>query len=95
MRDSCRQVLRRTDDLILFDRTRSTWLGILGVTLRNTDTLRAALSVPDESGTGLAIDRPSPDDRDTLFGEVFHKVRLFHEVKGVSGLVDLRPVRDR
>ena len=81
--------------MILFDRSKSTWLGILEVTPLDIDTLDTALSVADEPGTGLTIERLSPDDRNTLFGEVFHKVRLFHQVKGVSGLSDLRSVRDR
>ena len=80
--------------MILFDRSKPIWLAILGVTSSDIDTLSTALSVADESGTRLAIDRSSPDDRDILFGEVFHKVRLFHQVKGVSRLADLRTVRD-
>lgn len=81
--------------MILFDRSKSTRLAILRVTPSDVDTLSAALSVADESGTRLAVDGPSPDDRDILFGEVFHKVRLFHQVKGVSRLADLRTDRDR
>jgi len=87
-------VLGRTDDVVLFDRSKSTRLAILGITPFKVDTLGAALSVPDKAGTRLAIERPSPDDRSTLFGEVFHKVRLFHQVKGIFRLSDLRFVKD-
>ena len=81
--------------MILFDRSKFTWLVIFGVTPPDIHALGAALSVPDESGTGLTIRRPSPDDRSTLPGKVFHKVRLFRQVKGICGPTDLWSVRYR
>lgn len=81
--------------MFLFDRTRFSWLVILGITPANSDALGASLGVPDESGARLTIERPSPGDRKGLSGEVFHKVRFFHQVKGVAGPTDLRTVGDR
>ena len=75
--------------MILFDRSKFTRLVVFGTTPSDTHTLSAALGVPDKPGTRLAIDGPSPDDRNTLPGEVFHKIRLFHKVRGVLRLADL------
>ena len=81
--------------MVLFDRARFSWLVVLGITPANSDALSASLSVADKSGARLTVERPSPDDRKSLSGEVFHKVRLFHQVKGVTGPTDLRTVGDR
>ena len=76
--------------MVLFDRAKITWLIILGVTPPDAHTLSASVGVPDESGTGLTIHRPSPDNRDTFpAGEVFHEIRFFHRVEGASWLNDL------
>ena len=88
VRHSCRQLLRGTDEVISFDGAKVTWLVILGVAPPDADTLGAALSIPDGSGTIPTVHSPSPDDRRTLSGEVFHEVRLL-QVKGVFLLTDL------
>lgn len=81
--------------MVLFDRTRFSWLVIAGITPADGDTLSASLSVPDESGTRLTIERPRPDDRKSLSGKVLHKVWFIHQVKRVAGMSDLRSVRYR
>jgi len=67
--------------MVLFGRCKFTRLIILGITPPNAHALGAAVGIPDESGTGLTIRRPGPDDRDTLPREVFHEVRFFHQVE--------------
>jgi len=68
---------------------------MFGVTPPNVNTLSAAVSVADKTGTRLAISRPSSDDCDRPSGEVVHKVGLFRQVKSVFGLADLWAVRYR
>ena len=81
--------------MILFDGSKFSWLVILGVTPSDVHALSTTLRVSDKHGTGLAIDRPSPDDRNTLSGEVVHKVRLFRQINGVLRLADLWSIRYR
>lgn len=71
--------------MVLFERTRFGRIVIPGITPADGDTLSASLSVPDESGTRLTIERPRPDDRKSLSGEVFHKVGFIHQIKRVAG----------
>jgi len=80
--------------MVLPGRTKFTRLIILGVTPPDVYTLSAAVGIPDEPGTGLAIHRPLPDDRGTLPREVFHEIRFFHQVKDTR-LGDPWPVRYR
>ena len=81
VRDGCRKLLRWADGMVLLYGTKFTWLVVLRVTPPDVHTLSAALGVLDKSGTGLTIHRPSPDDRGTFPGEVFHEIRFFHQVK--------------
>lgn len=65
---------------------------IHGVTPSDIHTLGATLGIPDKSGAGLAIHRPSPGE-DTLLWEVFHKIGFFRQAEGVFCLADLWSVR--
>ena len=80
--------------MVLFGRSKFARLIILGVTPPNVHTLSAAVGVPDESGTGLTIHRPRPDDGHSLPWEVFHEIRFFHQVED-AWLTDLWSVRYR
>jgi len=82
VREGCRKLFKWPGDVISFDGPMLTWLIILGVTLPDVHTLSASVGVLDESGIGLTIHRPSPDDRET------NETRFSHQVKGAFSLTD-------
>lgn len=95
MRYSCRQLLRRADDGILFGGSRRTGLVVVGTAPPDAGAFCATLSIPNKTVARLTINRPRPEDGKAFLGEVLHKVRFFGKVEGVFLLTNLRSIRYR